>query len=133
MVLMVAGYFSFLPVSSFSAEEEEAIMVSEKNLSMMPCKYLHKRIVTEGAFLDVSTSLLDTRFYDKGTEFDARSYINFRTVDEQMFTYFIHQSKADILSALKTGDRIVITGTITSCADKRPWIKVDSVIRATEK
>ena len=128
-ICFVANVF----LSLSAAAEEEAVMVTEKNLAMMPCKYVEKRIVTEANFMDVSTALLDDYHHDKHTQFDSRSYVNFRTIEEQLLRYFIHSSKADILPSLAEGDRIVITGVVTSCADQRPWVEVDSVIRAPNK
>ena len=44
-----------------------------------------------------------------------------------MYHYFIKQSQADIIPTLKTGDKIIISGFVTSCADIHAWIEVDSI------
>jgi len=103
--------------------------VSENTLILTPCNYLYKNIVTEGVFLDASTAILDDWFalHDKGTRFNSRDYVNFRT--NLIFQYFMRQDKAGIVATLKAGDRVIITGWVTSCDDKRPWIKVDSIVK----
>ena len=121
--------FTILLPFSISADEE-ALMIDEKNLIIMPCKYVNKRIVTEALFLDTSTNLLDDMFNDMKTRFDSRYYLNFRTVDNAVMRYFIHLKNADIIPTLNQGDKIIITGEVTSCADNMAWVEVDSVIRA---
>jgi hypothetical protein len=121
----------FLLAQDFS--EGEAITVNERNLSMMPCRYLNKKITTEAVFMDVSTTLLDDIYHDVDTRFDSREYLNFRTIGNGMYHYFIKQSKADIIPTLKPGDRIIISGKVTSCADRHAWIEVDSVTKVPEK
>jgi len=111
----------------------EAITVNEKSLSMMPCRYLNKKIITEAVFMDVSNTLLDDVYHDVDTRFDSREYLNFRTIGNGMYHYFIKQSKADIIPTLKPGDRIIISGKVTSCADRHAWIEVDSVTKVPEK
>jgi hypothetical protein len=103
--------------------------VSEKNLVMMPCRYLGQAITTEGAFMDVSTTVLDDIYHDVDTRFDSKVYLNFRTIENNMSHYFIKQESADIIATLKTGDRILISGKVKSCADKHPWVEVDSVAK----
>ena len=103
------------------------VTVSEKSLTIMPCMYLKKNIVTEGVFLDASSSILDDWFHDKETRFSSKDYLNFRT--NLIFQYFIKQEKAEIIPTLKTGDKIIISGYVTSCTDKRPWVEVDSVVK----
>ncbi|HPD60209.1 MAG TPA: hypothetical protein PKV48_00400 [Thermodesulfobacteriota bacterium] len=103
------------------------VKVNEKSLTLMPCIYLKKNIVTEGVYLDASSGILDDWFHDKDTRFSSRDYLNFRT--NLIFQYFIKQEKAEIIPALKAGDKIIISGFVTSCADKRPWIEVDSVVK----
>ena len=105
-------------------------MIDEKNLVIMPCKYVNKRIVTEALFLDTSSNLLDDMFNNMKTRFDSRYYLNFRTIDNAVMRYFIHLKKADIIPTLNEGDKIIITGVVSSCADGMAWIDVDSVIRA---
>jgi hypothetical protein len=128
MAAMCVAVTMLLPVSTEA--EEEAVMIDEKNLSIMPCKYVSKRIVTEARYMDTSTNLMDDMFNDMKTRFDARTYLNFRTIDQPIMRYFMPLKKADIIPTLKQGDPIVITGVVTSCADDRAWIDVDSVIRA---
>jgi hypothetical protein len=89
--------------------------------------YLKKNIVTEGVFIDASSAILDDWFHDKVTRFSSKDYLNFRT--NLIFQYFMKQEKAEILPKLKTGDKIIISGWVTSCEDKRPWIEVDSVVK----
>lgn len=101
--------------------------VSEKSLTIMPCNYLKKNIVTEGVFIDASSSILDDWFHDQETRFSSKDYLNFRT--NLIFQYFIKQEKAEIIPTLKAGDKIIISGCVTSCEDKRPWIEVDSVVK----
>lgn len=105
--------------------------VSEKSLVMMPCRYLGQSITTEGAFMDVSTTLLDDIYHDADTSFDSKTYLNFRTIENSMSHYFIKQENADLLTTLKTGDRILISGKVKSCADKHPWVEVDSVSKVS--
>jgi hypothetical protein len=107
--------------------------VSEKNLAMMPCKYVEKSIVTEAQFMDVSTTLLDDIYHDADTKFSSKEYLNFRTVGNGMHHYFIKQSKADILPTLKVGDMIRISGKVTSCADEHAWVDVDSVVKISDE
>ena len=133
VVLILISYIAALFMPPAASSQEEAIMVTEAHLADMPCKYVDKRIVTDAKYMDISTALLNDTHYDKGARFESKGYINFRTVEEQILTYFMRQSKADILATLHEGDRIVITGVVTSCADSRPWIEVDSVIRAPQK
>lgn len=133
MVLVLISCIAGLFTPAAATSQEEAVMVTENHLASMPCKYVNKRIVTDAKYMDISTALLDDTHYDRGARFESKKYLNFRTVEEQILTYFIHQNKADILATLQEGDRIVITGVVTSCADKRPWIEVDSVIRAPQK
>ena len=121
--------FTVLLPRTISAEEE-ALMIAEKNLVIMPCKYVNKRIVTEARFLDTSNNLLDDMFNNMKTRFDSRYYLNFRTIDNAVMRYFIHLKKADIIPTLKEGEKIIITGVVNSCADGMAWIEVDSVIRA---
>ena len=104
--------------------------VSENTLILTPCNYLYKNIVTEGVFLDASTAILDDwyKFHDKGTRFNSRDYVNFRT--NLIFQYFMRQDKAGSIATLKAGDKVIISGWVTSCDDKRPWIKVDSIVKA---
>ena len=130
IIVIIFGIVLFLRPVFLSAQElsgGEGIKVDEKNLSIMPCRYLKKRIVTEAVFMDVSTTLLDDIFHNVDTRFNSREYLNFRTIGNGMYHYFIKQSKADILPTLKEGDRIIISGIVTSCADKHAWIEVDSV------
>ena len=105
--------------------------VSEKNLAMMPCKYVKKSVVTEAEFMDVSTTLLDDIYHDADTRFSSEEYINFRTVGNGMHHYFMKQSQADIIPTLKVGDKIRISGKVTSCADQHAWIDVDSVVKVS--
>ena len=117
-----------LPMLAQESTGGEEIKVSEKTLSMMPCLYLKKNIITEGVFLDVSHGQLDDRYHDEeDTRFDSNEYLNFRTLGDNTFQYFIKQKNAAIIPTLKTGDRIIIFGYVTSCADKRPWVEVDSI------
>jgi hypothetical protein len=97
----------------------------------MPCPYVKKNIVTEGVFLDASTVILDDWFHDEDTRFSSKDYINFRT--NVIFQYFIKQEKAEFISRLKTGDKIIISGCVKSCDDKRPWVEVDSVVKVPSK
>ena len=101
--------------------------VSEKSLIIMPCNYLKKNIVTEGVFIDASSAILDDWFHDQETRFSSKDYLNFRT--NLIFQYFMKQEKAEIISTLKAGDKIVISGFVKSCSDKRPWIEVESVVK----
>ncbi len=131
ITFLVAIFFAaqiVLPLPA--ATEEETIMIDEKNLVVMPCKYVSKRIVTEAVFLDTSDNLLDDMFNSTQTRFSSKEYINFRTIEHQIMRYFIHFKDADIIPTLNEGDKIIITGVVTSCADEMAWIKVDSVIRA---
>jgi len=105
--------------------------VSETSLTLMPCFYLQKNIVTEGVYLDASTVILDDWFHDTDTRFSSKDYINFRT--NLIFQYFIKQEKAELISTLKTGDKIIISGCVRSCEDKRPWVEVDSVVKVPSK
>ena len=105
--------------------------VSEESLILMPCPYVKKNIVTEGVFLDASTVILDDWFHDEDTRFSSKDYINFRT--NVIFQYFIKQEKAEFISKLKTGDKIIISGCVKSCDDKRPWVEVDSVVKVPSK
>ena len=105
--------------------------VSEETLTLMPCPYVKKNIVTEGVFLDASTVILDDWFHDEDTRFSLKDYINFRT--NVIFQYFIKQEKAEFISRLKTGDKIIISGCVKSCDDKRPWVEVDSVVKVPSK
>lgn len=131
VIVSVCMVFILSSVACLVAQEAGGgATVSEKNLVMMPCRYLGQSITTEAAFMDVSTTLLDDIFHDADTRFDSKTYLNFRTVENGMSHYFIKQENADILSTLRTGDRIVISGTVKSCADKHPWIEVDSVAKA---
>jgi hypothetical protein len=125
-VLMLSKPLALLAQESTGGGGEAK--VSEKSLNMMPCNYLQQNIVTEGVLLDASTSILDDWFHDKKTRFSSKDYVNFRTND--IFQYFIKQEKAEIISTLKSGDKIIISGCVTSCEDKRPWIEVDSVVKA---
>ena len=118
----------FLPISVTAGEAP--LMIDEKNLVIMPCKYVNKRIVTEALFLDTSDNLLDDMFNDMKTRFDSRYYLNFRTIDNAVMRYFMHLKNADIIPTLNQGDKIIITGVVTSCADGMAWVEVDSVIRA---
>lgn len=111
------------------AQEAGGATVSEKNLVMMPCRYVGQSITTEGAFMDLSSTLLDDIYHDADTRFDSKTYLNFRTVENGMSHYFIKQESADILGTLRTGDRILISGKVKSCADKHPWVEVDSVTK----
>ena len=43
------------------------------------------------------------------------------------------QEKAEIIPTLKAGDKIIISGFVTSCEDKRPWIEVESVAKVPSK
>jgi hypothetical protein len=115
---------------SYGGEETK---VSEKNLSMMPCKYLKKTVITEAVFMDVSVTLLDDVYHDVDTRFDSREYINFRTIGNGMYHYFIKQSKADIIPTLKAGDRIIISGKVKSCEDRHAWMEVDSVVKVVSE
>ena len=132
-IIFLAIIFGALLLSSplFLLAQEttggEGVQVSEKTLTMLPCLYLKKHIVTEGVFLDVSSTLLNDWFHDKNTRFDPKEYLNFRTMGNEMFHYFIKQEKAAIIPTLKTGDKITISGYVRSCADKTPWVEVDSV------
>ena len=131
MVLVAAIWIALIMLFHVPAKaQDEAVMIHEKNLSIMPCKYINKRIVTEARFMDTSTNLLDDMFNDMRTRFDQRTYLNFRTIDQPIMRYFMPIKKADIIPTLNQGDRIVITGVVTSCADDRAWVDVDSVIRA---
>ena len=132
-VRLLMGILCILAPLSLWAQEEAAstgARISEKNLAMMPCKYVGKSIATEALFMDVSTTLLDDVHHDAKTRFDSKKYINFRTIGHGMYHYFMRQTKADIIATLKEGDKIVISGKVTSCADKHAWIDVDSVVKA---
>jgi hypothetical protein len=133
-IIFVAVVFGVLSLSkplALLAQESTGgggeTKVSEKSLNIMPCIYLEKNIVTEGIFLDASTSILDDWFHGKDTRFTSKDYLNFRT--NVIFQYFMKQEKAEIIPKLKTGDKIIISGWVTSCEDKRPWIEVDSVVK----
>lgn len=117
-------------LSAQEASGVDQITVNEKTLAMMPCLYVKKNIVTEAVFMDVSSTLLDDRFHDVNTRFDSQEYLNFRTIGNGMSYYFIKQKKADIIPTLKAGDKIVISGKVKSCADKHPWIEVNSLVKA---
>jgi hypothetical protein len=110
-----------------AAGEGETVKITEERLNMAPCNYLKKHIVAEGVFLDASTSILDDWFHNRKTRFSSKDYVNFRT--NLIFQYFMQQDKAGIISQLETGDKIIISGWVTSCDDKRPWIEVDSVVK----
>jgi hypothetical protein len=133
-IIFVAIIFGVLllskPLALLAQEStgEEKGPVSEKCLNTRPCIYLNKDIVTEGIYLDTSTSILDDWFHDKCTRFSSRDYVNFRTND--IFQYFMRNDKAAMLCPLKAGDKIIISGWVISCEDKRPWIEVDSVVKA---
>ena len=101
--------------------------VSEKCLKMSPCCYLGKPIVTEGIFLDTSTTILDDLYHSKCTRFSNKCYVNFRT--NEIFQYFMKEPEAATICSIKTGDKIIISGFVRSCEDKRPWIEVDSVVK----
>jgi len=109
------------------AQDSSGITVTEKHLAMMPCQYEKQEIVTEAIFMDVSTTLLDDIYHNADTRFNSREYLNFRTMGNGMYHYFIKQSNADILPTLKTGDKIIISGFVTSCADRHAWVDVDSI------
>ena len=134
-VIFVAIIFGVLSLSkplSLLAQEATkgdggGTKVSEQSLNLMPCNYLQKDIVTEGVFIDASTAILDDWYHDKDTRFSSRDYLNFRT--NEIFQYFMRQDKAEIIPTLKAGDKIIISGWVTSCSDKRPWIEVDSVVK----
>jgi len=102
--------------------------ISEKCLNTRPCHYVKNNIVTEGIYLDTSTTILDDWHHGCDTRFSSKDYVNFRT--NEIFQYFMEQSKAGILCPLKAGDKIIISGWVESCEDKRPWILVDSVVKA---
>lgn len=129
MAIIFGALLFCKPIAMVAQESTggEEIKVSEKTLGMMPCLYVQKNIITEGVFFDVSHGLLDDRYHDKNTRFDSNEYINFRTLGDNTFQYFIKQTKAGIIPTLKTGDKIIIFGYVTSCADKRPWVEVDSI------
>ena len=107
---------------------EEEGPVSEKCLNTRPCLYLGKHIVTEGVYIDTSTSILDDWHHDKCTRFSSKEYVNFRTND--IFQYFMKNDIAGTLCPLKAGDKIIISGCVRTCEDKRPWVEVDSVVKA---
>jgi hypothetical protein len=131
LAFVTAVFLAFTVYFSFAeAAQEETLMIDEKNLVIMPCKYVGKRIVTEALYLDTSENLLNDMFNDMKTRFDSRYYLNFRTIDNAVMRYFIHLKKADIIPTLDEGDKIIITGVVTSCADGKAWVDVDSVIRA---
>lgn len=133
-LIILFGILGFSHALILLAQEpsgEGVVKVSEKHLAMMPCKFVGKKILTEAKFMDVSTTLLDDIYHDLDTRFDSKEYVNFRTIGNGMHHYFIKQSKADIIPTLKVGDRIVISGEVTSCADKNAWIEVDSVAKAS--
>ena len=127
-IIFVAIILGVLLLSKPLALLSQEAMVTEKCLVQGPCCYLGKYIITEGIFLDTSTSLLDDWHHNKCTRFNSRDYINFRTND--IFQYFMEQCKADIICSLTSGDKIIIYGWVMSCEDKRPWIEVDSVVKA---
>ncbi len=77
----------------------------------MPCNYLKKNIVTEGVYLDTSTSILDDWYHGRDTRFSSKDYVNFRT--NVIFQYFMKQDKAEIICSLKTGDKIIISGWVS--------------------
>jgi CRISPR/Cas system-associated protein Csx1 len=124
----------FKPLALLAQESKGGggeIKVSEESLNLMPCLYLKKKIVTEGVFLDASPAILDDRYHDKNTKFSSKAYLNFRT--NYIFQYFMDEEKAEIIPTLKAGNRIIISGHVTSCEDKRPWVEVDSVVKAPSK
>jgi hypothetical protein len=133
-IIFVAVIFGVLSLSkplALLAQESTGgggeTKVSEKSLTIMPCIYLKKNIVTEGVFIDASSAILDDWFHDKDTRFSSKDYLNFRT--NEIFQYFIKQEKAEIIPTLKAGDKIIISGFVKSCEDKRPWIEVESVAK----
>jgi len=133
VVGVIFGVFLFSEPLVLLAEEFSGITVTEKQLAMMPCKYERQEIVTEAIFMDVSTTLLDDIYHNSDTRFNSREYLNFRTMGSGMHHYFIKQANADILPTLKTGDRIIISGFVTSCLDRHAWVDVDSVRKITSE
>jgi hypothetical protein len=123
------GLSANISVFAQNGSEGAGATISEKNLAMMPCKYVKKSIVTEAQFMDVSTTLLDDSYHDADTRFSSKEYVNFRTLGNGMHHYFIKQTNADIISTLKVGEMIRISGKVTSCADQHAWVDVDSVVR----
>ena len=133
IVAVILGVFLFSQPLALLAQESGGITVSEKHLAMMPCKYEKQNIVTEAVFMDVSNTLLDDIYHDADTRFSSREYLNFRTMGNGMYHYFIKQNNADILPTLKTGDRIIISGFVTSCADRHAWVEVDSIRKVSSE
>jgi len=132
-VAIIFGAFLLSKPLAILAQEStdsrgEAISVSEKCLNMQPCNYVKKNIVTEGVYLDTSTSILDDWYHGCDTRFSSKDFVNFRT--NEIFQYFIGQDDTAIICSLKTGDKIIISGQVESCEDKRPWILVNSVVKA---
>ena len=130
VVAVIFGVFLFSEPLVLLAQESSGsggITVTENHLAMMPCQYEKQEIVTEAVFMDVSTTLLDDIYHDVYTRFNSREYLNFRTMGNGMYHYFIKQSQADIIPTLKTGDKIIISGFVTSCADRHAWVEVDSI------
>ncbi|WAC08987.1 MAG: hypothetical protein OS130_07355 [Thermodesulfobacteriota bacterium] len=132
-VAIIFGAFLLSKPLAILAQEStnsggEAISVSEKCLKEGPCCYLGKYIVTEGVYLDTSTAILDDWYHGCDTRFSSRDFLNFRT--NEIFQYFMEQCKAELICPLKAGDKITISGWVESCEDKRPWILVNSVVKA---
>jgi hypothetical protein len=127
IIAVILGVFLFSQPLALLAQDSGTITVSEKHLAMMPCKYEKQNIVTEAVFMDVSNTLLDDIYHDADTRFSSREYLNFRTMGNGMYHYFIKQSDADIIPTLKTGDKVVISGFVTSCVDRHAWVEVDSL------
>jgi len=133
-IIFVAIIFGVLllskPLALFAQESTggEEGLVSEKCLNIRPCHYVDKNIVTEGIYIDTSTSILDDWYHGCDTRFSSKDYVNFRT--NEIFQYFMEKEKAGILCPLKAGDKIIISGRVESCEDKRPWILVGSVVKA---
>ena len=121
MVLMVAMWVALIMLLPVPVEaEDEPVMIDEKHLSVMPCKYVSKRIVTEARFMDTSTNLLDDMFNDMKTRFDARTYLNFRTIDQPIMRYFMPMKKADIIPTLNHGDPAPRHRQAGSCLTSSP-------------
>jgi hypothetical protein len=127
-VLLLSKPLALLAQESTGGEEGP---VSEKCLNTKPCCYLGKYIVTEGIYLDTSTSILDDWHHSKCTRFSSKDYVNFRT--NEIFQYFLEQCKAEMICPIKTGDKVTISGWVMSCEDKRPWIEVDSVVKVSSE
>src|SRR4030042_2880769 len=129
-VAIIFGVFLLSKPLALLAQEstgEDEGPVSEKCLNISPCNYVKKNIVTEGIYLETSTSVLDDWFDGCDTRFSSKDYVNFRT--NEIFHYFMRQDNAAIICSLKAGDKIIISGWVESCEDKRPWIGVNSVVK----